>query len=65
MTDSEPEPAPRRPCEHSEPEPAPTRPCEHCAGGPDTVLVRKRVTAYEHHRPDCRRLTVTIDHCGE
>lgn len=27
--------------------------CEHCGGGPDTVLVRRRITTYEYHRPNC------------
>lgn len=39
----------------SKPPDAP-RSCEHCGGGPDSVIVLKRVTYYEHHAPDCPTL---------
>ncbi len=32
-------------------------PCKHCGGGPDTVLVAKRIVTYEFHRPSCPVLT--------
>lgn len=35
----------------------PAPPCEHCGGGPDTVLVAKKITTYEFHRPGCPVLT--------
>jgi hypothetical protein len=38
---------------NTQPEPAPSPPCPHCGGGPDTVLVAKKITTYEWHRPDC------------
>jgi hypothetical protein len=48
--------------EPTEIEPAPPRPCPHCGGGPDTVLVRRRVTTYEYHRADCPSLGGDHDH---
>jgi hypothetical protein len=33
---------------------APVRPCPHCAGGPDTVLVAKKITTYECTAPTAR-----------
>ncbi|MGO9510700.1 MAG: hypothetical protein ACLPXZ_26495 [Mycobacterium sp.] len=39
-------------------DPEPTiPPCEHCDGGPDTVLVAKKIVTYEFHRPGCPVLT--------
>jgi hypothetical protein len=38
---------------------APVRPCPHCGGGPDTVLVAKKITTYEWHRPDCPLIAAT------
>ncbi|MGH3633646.1 MAG: hypothetical protein ACRDTS_06055, partial [Mycobacterium sp.] len=38
-------------------EPAPSRPCPHCGGGPDTVLVRERITTYEYHLANCPTIT--------